>query len=67
MVTHEQSWFHGTGWNFKSLNNKGSNKKGNQDGDDDRFQIFFDKCFLSHSLLFPHKMVYLLKYRVHAA
>jgi hypothetical protein len=51
VVAYLQRRFHRTRWNFKSLNNKRSNKKSNQNRDRDRFQIFFNELFLFHSFL----------------
>ena len=53
MVANEQIGFHGAGWNFVCLNDKGHGKKRNYRGDNDGFKIFpdcrfakFQRCFL---------------------
>jgi hypothetical protein len=48
VVSHQQRPLHRAGRDFKSLDNKGSDKKSDQNRNEDRFQILFKKTFLLH-------------------
>lgn len=49
MVPHHKCGLHRAGGDFEGLNNKAPDKKSDQNSDDDRFYIFFNDSFLSHS------------------
>jgi hypothetical protein len=55
MITNQKGWLHGTGRNFKGLNNKGPDKKGDQNGNDDRLCIFYKFRFRFYHSEIPYE------------
>jgi hypothetical protein len=45
MISYNERRPHGFGGYFKGLDDKGSDKEGNQKGNDDRFRVFLDFRF----------------------
>jgi hypothetical protein len=55
MVSHQQGGFHGTGRDFKGLDNEGSYEKGDQNRDENGLDIFFEPISFFHSFSFLQK------------
>jgi hypothetical protein len=55
MIPHQQGGFHGTGWDFERLDNKGSYEKGDQYRNENGLDIFFEPISLFHSFPFLQK------------